>query len=513
MAGAELAALIDEAGEPKVGAPLGQLLTAQAMRDPARPALTVEGITTSRAELERAANRRARWFAGMGVAQDDVIAIVLPNGREHYETVLAAWKLGAIPAPISNKLTDGEFAAILGLGEPRLVVGRRVPGFRSIDAGLVPDPDLSDEPLAVRTAASWKMATSGGSTGAPKLVVDAAPGVWGEEKIALGRHAGATIINPAPLYHSAPFGLVIPGLLQGCHVIEMGRFDAEGWLSLVDRHRVEWAYMVPTMMARIARLPDNVRARYDISSLRTLLHLAAPCPEWVKRFWIDWIGPEAIWEIYGGAERLGATLISGMEWLAHPGSVGKPGKNTRLQIRGEDGRELPVGEVGEIYLRRAKPASALRTAHGDVPQGGEWATFGDLGRVDEEGYLYIVDRRTDMIVSGGANLYPSEIEAALSSHPNVVGAVVVGLPHADLGRYPHAVVQCAQDDLEIVSEADLRRHLGGVLAITKHPRSFEFTTRSLRDDAGKVRRSAWRDEILAREQLHGMPASDQTSGG
>ncbi|HET6970643.1 MAG TPA: AMP-binding protein, partial [Phenylobacterium sp.] len=308
MSDLDPAAYVDEAGEPRPGAPLGMLLWAYAQLDPERPALTAGGETLTRAELEAAACRRARQLAALGVDQDDRVVVALPNGREFYETVLAAWKLGATPAHVSYRLTAPEFAALLELGQPKLVVGlasaaaaAAALGAAFLADGARPDPALSAEPLEPRAAAAWKISTSGGSTGRPKLVVDPNPGVWGEEKAALRRVAGATIINPGPLYHSAPFGQMIPALCQGGHVIDMPRFDAEEWLRLVDRHRADWAYLVPTMMARIARLPLSVRGRYDISSIRTLVHMAAPCPEWVKAFWIEYIGADAVWEIYGGA--------------------------------------------------------------------------------------------------------------------------------------------------------------------------------------------------------------------
>jgi len=484
-------------GEPVAGAPLGALLSARAGRDGDAPALTIGERTWTFAELERAANRRARWFARLGVGQDEAVVITVPNGIAFYESVLACWKIGAVPAPVSWQLTDEEFAAILRLADPRLIVGRSIGAASCPSVGIdgSPPPDLEDVPLPPLVAASWKMATTGGSTGAPKLVVDAATGCWGPEKNAIGRRSGMAIVNPAPLYHAAPFGLIIPAILQGCHVIEMERFDARRWLQLVERHAAEWVYMVPTMMARIARLPEDEIMRHDISSIKAMLHLAAPCPDWVKRFWIDRLGPDAVWEIYGGAERLGATMINGREWLDHPGSVGRPGADTLVEIRDQEGRVLPAGVVGEIHLRRASLGSTLRTDQGEVAQGGGWGTFGDMGWLDDDGYLYIADRRTDMILCGGANLYPSEIEAALCRCTGVADAVVVGLPDDDLGHRPHAIVQA---EGALPDETVLSQELSTMLARSKHPRSFEFTQQPLRDDAGKIRRSAWRRRAIER---------------
>ena len=494
---------VDSQGAPRPGAPLGMLLSAYAALDPMRPALTVEGVTLTRGDLEAAANRRARQLASLGAGPDDLVVVALPNGAEFYETVLAAWKLGATPAHVSYRLTEVEFREILALASPRLVVGGppglALPGVIALAGGVAPDAGLSAEPLPPAVAKAWKVSTSGGSTGRPKLVVDPNPSVWAEEKTALNRAPGSTMVNPGPLYHSAPFGQFIPGLCQGCHVIEMGRFDAERWLALVARHRANWAYLVPTMMARIARLPIAVRERYDVSSIKTLVHMAAPCPDWVKAFWIDYIGPDAVWEIYGGTERFGSTMIGGREWLAHPGSVGRPRAGIEVVILDEEGRDLPSGEVGEIYFRRpGGPESTSRYIGADARRRGAWASFGDLGRLDAEGYLYIADRRSDMIVCGGANLYPAEIEEAIEACPGVLGVVVVGLPDDDLGQTAHAVVQVEPSLMGSITAASILEQVAPRLSITKRPRSFEFITHPIRDEAGKIRRSAWREDRIAR---------------
>ena len=497
---------LDPSGEPRPGAPLGMLLSAYAARAPERAALTVGETTLTRAERAAAATRRARQLADLGVGKHDRVVVALPNGRAFYEIVLAAWKLGAIPIHVSWRLTAPEFAEILALAEPRLVAGtaQAAEAAAAVDAiflldGVDPDPRLSPEPLPPKVGASWKISTSGGSTGRPKLVVDPKPGVWGEEKGAQNRRAGATIVNPGPLYHSAPFGQMIPALCQGAHVVEMGRFDPERWLHLVDHHRADWAYLVPTMMARIARLPAETLARYDISCIETLVHMAAPCPDWVKEFWIDHLGPDAIWEIYGGTERFGATVINGREWLDRPGSVGRPRTGNEIRILDEAGAPLAPGEIGEIYFRRpGGPDSTFRYIGAEARRRDDWASFGDLGWLDTDGYLYIADRRTDMIVSGGVNLYPAEIEAAIDLCAGVLGSVVVGVPDADLGQSPHAIVQVEPERLATIGEAEILGQLRDRLAVTKHPRSVEFTADPIRDDAGKIRRAAWREACVAR---------------
>jgi bile acid-coenzyme A ligase len=279
-------------------------------------------------------------------------------------------------------------------------------------------------------------------------------------------------------------------------VILMTRFDAEQSLALIDRHRVDWVLFVPTMMQRIWRLPEAVRARYDLSSLRRVMCTGAPSPAWLKRAWIGWLGPERIYEAYGGTERIAGTMISGSEWLAHPGSVGRPTLGRKLRILREDGSECAPGEVGEVFmLPPGGRGSTYRYLGAEAKEAdGGWQTIGDLGYLDAEGYLYLVDRRTDMIVTGGANVYPAEVEAALDAHPAVRSSAVIGLPDDDLGQRVHALVDAPGG----VPEAELRGHLAEHLVRYKVPRSFEFVDEPLRDDAGKLRRSALREARLSR---------------
>jgi bile acid-coenzyme A ligase len=488
-------ALIDANGQPANGAPFGALLTAQAQARPDAPAVTVAGQTMSFAALDRAANRRARWLAGQGVAQDDIVLLALPNGLAYYECAFAVWKLGATPGHVSYRLALPEIAAIIELARPALVLGERGPAGM-----LVPEPlpdSLPDTPLAPLAARHGKISTSGGSTGRPKLIVDPNPAVWGPDKEGRHRKPYSVIVNPAPLYHSAPFGLMLPALAQGSHIIEAGRFDPEQYLALVDRYRANWAYLVPTMMARIAHLPPAVLERYDVSCLECVLHMAAPCPAWVKRFWIDFLGPEKIWEVYGGTERFGATMIGGAEWLAHPGSVGCAPPGIDLAIFDEAGDLAPAGAVGEIFFRYAEKRPEFSYIGATPRKLGDWTSFGDMGWLDAAGYLFIADRRTDMVVSGGVNFYPAEIEAAIDAYPGVYSSVVFGLPDPDLGQILHAVVQVAPTGTA-VTEAALREFLAGRLAPPKHPRGFDLVSEPVRDEAGKVRRSAWRDRWLAR---------------
>jgi bile acid-coenzyme A ligase len=247
------------------------------------------------------------------------------------------------------------------------------------------------------------------------------------------------------------------------------------------------------MMHRIWRLGEAERSRYDVSSLEIVCHIAAPCPAWLKEKWIEWLGPDRIWEVYSGTEAIAATVIGGREWLTHKGSVGRLMTGSKIRILDEHGRDVAPGEVGEIFFLPTNGKGSTYHYLGAEPRtNGEWESFGDLGRVDEDGYLYLADRRTDLILSGGANVYPAEVEAAIDAHPSVLASVVVGLPDADLGQRIHAIVE-VREGAPPLEFAGMRQFLSTRLAAYKLPRSLETTRERLRDDSGKVRRAAWRD--------------------
>jgi len=265
-------------------------------------------------------------------------------------------------------------------------------------------------------------------------------------------------------------------------------------LELMERFRVNWVSFVPTMMHRIWRLPAEQRESFDFSSLRVVLHTASSCSLWLKQSWIDWLGPDRIFEAYGATERIGATMITGREWLSHKGSVGKIRPGSKIRVLDEQGDECAPGNIGEIYFLPDKGRNSTYEYIGAQAKAvGDWETLGDLGYLDEEGYLYLAERRTDMIVSGGANIYPAEVEAALDQHPDVQSATVIGLPDADLGQRVHAIVQITEGARERSDADALRVFLSDKLVRYKIPRTFEFTNESLRDDAGKAHRSKLRD--------------------
>lgn len=481
--------------------PIGDLLAHHAQGHPDRPALTCDDVTTSYAELDALSNRKGRQLASFGVEQGDVVTLALPNGREFYETAFGVWKLGATVGIVSSRLPAAELRAIVELARPKLLVGEdhaRLDGWPFLLAGTAPDERFSADPLPSKIAPRWKIHTSGGSTGRPKLIVDKKTGVHDPAQPTRVKMAGSTVLNPGPLYHNAPFVTSFQCLFAGGHLVEMGKFDPLRALELIERHKVNWVNFVPTMMNRIWRLPEEQRNGFDLSSLKTVVHMASVCPPWLKQAWIDWLGPQRILEVYGGTELLGGTSITGDEWLTHKGSVGRVQPGFRMRILGEDGGECPAGEVGEIYFLPDLGSNATYEYIGAEAKSVDgWQSYGDLGHVDQDGYLYIADRRTDMIVSGGANIFPAEVEAALDRHPDILSSIVIGLPDADLGQRAHAIVQIADEARGRCDADDLRAFLSQQLVRYKIPRTFEFTGEKLRDDAGKARRSQLRDERLA----------------
>ena len=481
--------------------PLGDLLNHHAARDPARRAVTYDDVSVSYAELDARANRKARQLAALGVGEGDVVTVAVPNGVEFFETIFAIWKLGATPNNVSSKLPIAELRAIVELARPRLIIGEetvRINGWDFLPTGMVPSDALSTDPLPTKVSPRWKIQTSGGSTGRPKLIVDRNPGLYNPSDAPALQRPGETMINPGPMYHNAPFVTSFQCLFSGGHVVEMGRFDALRALELIERYKANWVNLVPTMMHRIWRLPTEQRESFDLSSLRIIWHMASVCPIWLKQAWIDWLGPDRIWELYGGTELTGMTIISGNEWLTHKGSVGRNQTGSRMRVMDEQGNECAPGEVGEIcFLPDNGPNSTYEYIGAQPKLVAGWETYGDLGHVDAEGYLYIADRRTDMIVSGGANIFPAEIEAALDQHPDVESSIVIGLPDADLGQRTHAIVQMKEEAREGSDAEALREFLSGKLVRYKVPRTFEFTSENLRDDAGKARRSQLRNDRMA----------------
>ncbi|MBN1092883.1 AMP-binding protein [Blastococcus sp. TML/M2B] len=483
--------------------PIGVQIGVLAERYGDAPAVACEGTTRSWIELDRRTNRLARALLARGVVLGDLVTIGLPNSVEFVEACVAAWKIGAVPQPVSAALPPLELQGVVELANPPLVVAR---GDIPLDRPIADVDELiagsdDDSPLPPAIAPAYKAPTSGGSTGRPKLIVSGQTGVVDPlGGGAVWRHRpGGTLLMPGPLYHNGPFTSAMGGLLGGSTLVLMPRFDAEAVLRLVEQHRATWLYLVPAMMSRIWRLPEDVRGRYDLSSLETVWHLAAPCPPWLKEAWIDWVGGEVLMELYAGTEAQAGTVISGTEWLAHRGSVGKT-LYGEITILGPDGEQLPAGTVGEVFMRRGEgQPPSYRYIGAEARTRGDWESLGDVGWMDEDGYLYLADRRTDMVLVGGSNVYPAEVEAALDEHPQVASSAVIGLPDDDLGQVVHAIVQPAPG-VDAVDLDDLRRYLADRLVRYKQPRTFEFVSEPLRDDAGKIRRSQLLADRVAAQQ-------------
>ncbi len=471
----------------------GRALALNAERDPDAVAFILEEQSATYGQLDANSNRRARAFAKYGVGEGDFVTIALPNGLEFVESLFACWKLGATPQPISARLPASERATIIELVDPKLILGVE-PGQHGDRTCLVEGFDVSSEDSngLPDKVSKYRMAIcSGGSTGRPKVVIDHIPAQVDPEIPHHGLGRDASMLVPGPLYHSGPLINCLTVLLLGGKVVAMSRFDARESLALIAAHRLRLAIVVPTMLLRIWKLPEEERKRADLSSIHRVISGSATLPDWLQREWIEWIGPDRVWEFYGGSERIGGTIISGREWLEKPGSVGRATHGRKMRVLDLDGKNLGPGETGDVYFMPAGgPGSTYHYLGAEprrTPDG--WETLGDMGWIDEDGYLYLVDRRTDMIICGGANIYPAEVEGAIESHPDVHSCAVIGLPDEDLGATVHAIVQAVAP----VEADELRSFLADLLVRNKIPRTFEFVDEPLKDDAGKVRRRALRD--------------------
>lgn len=479
---------------------MGMLLSAHAERIGSAVALVIGEQALTFSELDRAANRMARHLQQLGAGEGDRVVICMPNRAEFIQAMFAIWKIGAVPCPVSYRLVESEFGAMVDLLDPHCVIGdgsTHATSHPLIDVDRPQPGGLSSDPLPPAISMPGKILASGGSTGRPKLILDPQPSIWGPDKASVFRPCGITTLNAGPLYHTMPYNYCILPLAEGSRTVCMTHFDAARWLKLVEQYRPHSVNLVPTMMSRIAKLPASVTGAADLSSIRILFHAAAPCPPDIKRWWIDRIGGEKVLEVYGGTERIGATLIYGDEWLARPGSVGRAAPGDEIVILNDDGEEQAPGQIGEIYFRRASgPGTKYGYIGSETRIRGDLDSFGDIGWVDDDGYLFIADRRADMVLIGGVNVYPAEIEAAIERHGDVLCCAVIGLPDDDLGSRLHAIVELAhgvampEDGLAFLA-AEL-----GELAGYKRPRSIEFTHEPVRDDAGKVRRAALRAQRI-----------------
>lgn len=457
-----------------------------------------ESVLTWRG-LDDDSNAMARMLTELGVNPTSMVVVCLGNVTAHFVATIAAWKLGACALPLSPRLPDAELGQILEtVGTDRLVVsegGRIGEGLDLSDAATVSRlARTTASPIEITTPNPGKAIGSGGSTGRSKVIVDpsrweSAPGAGADLLGDLGFRPGQTQLVAGPLYHNSPFSLSHYGLFEDHTLVVMERFDAQKAVDLIEKHQVNFAFLAPTMMLRISRLPDIDQR--DLSSIESIYHTAMACPEWLKRDWIARVGAEQVYEAYGATENIGFTTIRGDEWLVHPGSVGKP-RHCEIRVLADSGAVLPSGSVGELHFRSEHyPEPSYRYLGAEplttTPDG--FSSVGDLGWLDDEGYLFIADRRVDLIITGGVNVYPAEVEAVLLEHPAVRDAVVVGVPDAEWGRRVHAIVE-PSDRTSPPTDDELDRYLRARLHGAKRPKSYELIAQLPRDESGKIRRSA-----------------------
>jgi bile acid-coenzyme A ligase len=454
---------------------IGQAFVWLADQDPGAVAVRVVGSgggagvdeVVTRAELERESNRVARAWTAADLGVDDVVAVALPPGLPLVIACVAAWKAGASVLPVPPGMAPTAREALLAAADPALLVDG--PG------DLVRADD--DSPLPPAAASSWRWSAATGRAGRPVPVRSGEPATVDPASpyAPFAPHHAVQLVA-GPLTRSGPFTHAVRGLMTGHELVVMERFDAEQWLRLVGEHRVTWAVLVPGQMQRIIDVPG--RAERDVSSLSAVLHLGARCPEPLKRAWLAWLGPERVLELYAGTASRGHVLVTGREWLAHPGTVGRAAGDTELRVLRPDGSACEPEETGEVQLRRTGPASPDAA----------WETLGDSGHLDAEGFLVVGDRVDELVRTGGAVVAPTDVEAVIDAHPAVGASVVVGRPDADLGQRVHAVVECHGVGLDELAWW-VRQRLDPAL----HPHTWELVTTPLADETGTVRRAPWRE--------------------
>jgi long-chain acyl-CoA synthetase len=482
------------------------------------------------AQLYEGATRLGNLFRSAGLGEGDHVAIYAYNHLRYLEAAAAALHTGLYLTPVNAHSSPDEAeyvvndcgADVLIVADSTVEVAQRLvartPGvrlrlsldrtsgdYRSVDEAVTGQPA---EPVAPERRGTY-MFYSSGTTGRPKGIeppLPGAPASAGDVIAPALAHLytdgdDAAYLSPAPLHHAAPLRTSLSVLELGTPVVVMERFDPESALAAIAHYRVTSSQWVPTMFIRMLKLGREVRERYDVSSLRRAVHAAAPCPVWAKEQMIAWWGP-IIDEYYAGSENIGSTAISSAEWLAHRGSVGRS-VGEPIHICDADGNDVAVGQDGLVYFEAA-PGQVFEY-HGDPDKTAAvwhpsqpWRTLGDIGHLDADGYLYLSDRATFMIISGGANVYPQEIEHVLVAHPAVADAAVVGVPHDDLGEVPLAVVQPSAPDADPAElAAELRRLCLEKLARYKVPVRFELRASLPRGDDGKLRKKPLRDEFAS----------------
>ncbi|WP_157246142.1 AMP-binding protein [Nonomuraea typhae] len=468
-----------------------------AAADPGRVAvIDVDGTAVSYGDLLARVNQVSHGLRARGLNTGDVVAGILRNGADPLVMLMATGQIGLYYVPVNWHLTEPETDYILRDCEAKVVVRE------AADVAALAEGQPSGEPEE-RTSGAVMWYTSG-TTGFPKGVQRPLAGAEPEavvplytwflgEVCDLRPGAGVHLVT-SPMYHSSPCGHSQFALHLGHTVVITPRFEPEPILALVEQYKVTNAMMVPTMFHRMLQLPEDVRRKYDLSSLAQVVHTAAACPVAVKQAIMDWWGP-VLYEYYGSTESTVAFFVKPHDWLARPGTVGRPAPTFEAVILDETGGELPPGEPGMIYVKSAINTFEYRKdpAKTAASMRGEWYAPGDIGYLDEDGFLFLCDRRTDLIVSGGVNIYPAEIEAAILEHPAVADVAVIGVPDEEWG---HNVVALVQPGGPVTAEA-LLDHLGPRLARFKHPKVIEFRETLPRTPTGKLSRGKVREDYLA----------------
>ncbi len=496
----------------RAGVPFGTKIRQVAQADPDGVGIVFAAEdgserTVTFGELDERSTQLARVLAARGLGIGDALAVCLRNSPEHLVATFAGWKVGAVVIPVRWNLPHWERERVLGAIGPRLVV----------DAGsgdlFAQAASASSQPLPeVTPPRGWGICSSG-STGTPKVILMRSPGCYVEGALtaAVVESYGPLpqpqrVLVPAPLYHSNGF-TATRNLMSGVQIVLLERFDAPRVLHLIERYRVSGFIGATPMLQRLAQVP-GIEGR-DLSSLDWVQQGASPLPVWLGRRWCDLVGPEHFYVSYGASERHGLACCRGDEWLAHPGTVGRGFQDTEILILDDEGTALPAGGIGGIYLRKTSGPDAIYMGDDvDPMQATEdgFVTVGDLGWVDEGGYLYMADRRVDMIVTGGVNVFPAEVEVALSEHPAFADVVVVGLRDAEWGRRIHAIVQPVYPD-RLPEPADVIAFARARLAAYKVPKSVELIDTIPRIDSMKFNRAA-----LTRERDGPEPEGAEPDG-